>query len=109
MSSSVKRIFQYDATQGKVVEVTDQRSSSKGSRVPALGAYSEARPLRSDSLGVMRHQVPEMREFVKSAGLTGVNVLDDGAVTFSCRGNAGRRGLLKLRGLVDKDGGYGDG
>jgi hypothetical protein len=35
--------------------------------------------------------------------------LDSGGVELTSRGDRGRRGLLKLRGKIDNDGGYGDG
>jgi hypothetical protein len=71
--------------------------------------YQEHKPLVSEGLGVLPHQVKEAREICRDAGLTGVRVLDSGAVEFTSRGDRGRRGLLKLRGKIDNDGGYGDG
>jgi len=76
---------------------------------PAMGtvAYSESRPLISEGLGCLRHQVPELRELIRRFGIFGARVLDNGAVEFTSR--RGRRDLLRARGLVDADGGYGDG
>jgi len=102
----MKRILRYVG--GKVVEVKRKRRPV-ASGIPAIGAYGEGNPLVSQGLGCMPHQVPEMRQVVKEAGLTGVHVRDDGAVELTSRGNAGRRGLMKLRGFHDNDGGYGDG
>ncbi len=71
--------------------------------------YNEGSPRLSEGLGCMKHQVPEMRRIVSERGLSGVRVLDNGAVELTSRGDRGRRGLMKLRGLCDNDGGYGDG
>jgi len=71
-------------------------------------AYSESKPLVSEALGCMKHQVPEMRQAVERAGLSGVRVLKNGAVEITTRGERGRRGLLKMRGLHDAEAGYGD-
>jgi hypothetical protein len=77
-------------------------------RLSSCKTYSESDPLISEGLGCMKHQVPEMRRAVERHGLTGVRVRDNGSVELTSRGDAGRRGLLRMRGLVDNDGGYGD-
>lgn len=69
-------------------------------------AYSESAPLISDGIGCMRAQVSEYREEVKRHGIRGVRILDNGQVEITSR--RGRRDLLRLRGLVDNEGGYGD-
>ena len=69
-------------------------------------AYSQSKPLVSDGLGCMRAQVPEMRQVVRERGIRGVRVLDNGQVEITSR--AGRRELLRVRGLRDNDGGYSD-
>ena len=77
--------------------------------IPSISkTYSGAKPLVSQGAGCLPNQVPEMREFVKEQGLSGVDVRPDGSVAFSSRGDNGRRGLLRARGLVDNDGGFGD-
>lgn len=70
-------------------------------------AYSESAPLLSDGLGCLKHQVSEMRETVRKHGIPGVRVRDSGQLEITSR--RGRRELLKVRGLCDMDGGYGDG
>ena len=70
-------------------------------------AYSESKPLCSEGLGCMRAQVPEMRQIIKERQIQGARVLDNGSVEFTSR--AARRELLRVRGFVDNDGGYGDG
>lgn len=70
-------------------------------------AYTAANPLLSDGIGCMRCQVPEMREAIREHGIQGVFVRDDGRLEITSR--RGRRDLLRLRGLHDADGGYGDG
>jgi hypothetical protein len=50
--------------------------------------------------------VDEFREDVKKAGITGVDINNDGSVTFSCR--SARRKYMEHRGVYDRDAGYGD-
>jgi hypothetical protein len=104
--SSITRTFRWDHATGQSVEVTDAKPRLLS--VPAIGAYSEARPLISEGLGCLPHQVPEMRKLVKERQLTGVTILDSGQAAFTSRGKCGRKGLSNMRGLVDADGGYGD-
>jgi hypothetical protein len=80
-----------------------------GSGTPMLNnAFRADRPLVSDALGCLPHQVAAMREAVQRRGLSAVRVLDDGRVEISSRGDAGRNGLLRMRGAHDNDAGYGD-
>lgn len=104
-----KRILRYDHDTHEVVEVTDQRPKAVSSIPQMTRTYGESKPLVSQGLGCMRHQVPEMREEVKKHGLTSVHIREDGAAEITSRGDTGRRGLLALRGMRDNDGGYGDG
>jgi hypothetical protein len=70
-------------------------------------AYKEHEPLISEGLGCMKSQVPEMREVIRKHNIRGVRCLDSGQLEITSR--RGRRELLRVRGLVDADGGYGDG
>lgn len=70
-------------------------------------AYTESKPLVSDGLGCMRSQVAEMRETIKRHNIKGVLVRDSGQLEITSR--QGRADLLRVRGLVDRDGSYGDG
>ena len=70
-------------------------------------AYSEAKPLISDGLGCMKSQVSEMRDEIKKHNIHGVRVLDSGQLEIVSR--RGRREVLRMRQLVDAEGGYGDG
>jgi hypothetical protein len=70
-------------------------------------AYSESKPLVSDGVGCLKSQVPKLRESVKRHGIVGARVLDNGQVEFTSR--RARRNLLRVRGLVDNEGGYSDG
>lgn len=70
-------------------------------------AYSDSKPLISDGIGCMKHQVPEMRETIRKHGIQGVRCLDSGQLEITSR--AGRAQLMKARGMFDADGGYGDG
>lgn len=69
-------------------------------------AYSETKPLVSDGLGCLKNQVPEMREEIRKRNIRGVQVLDNGQLSFTSR--RARRDVCRMRGLVDGDGGYSD-
>ena len=69
-------------------------------------AYSADKPLLSDGIGCMRAQVPEMREVIRRHNIQGVFVRDNGQLEITSR--RGRKELLRVRGLVDADGGYSD-
>ena len=68
--------------------------------------YREHDPLLSDGIGCMKSQVPEMRAAIRKHGIQGVTVRDSGQLEITSR--KGRKELLKMRGLHDSDGGYGD-
>ncbi len=68
--------------------------------------YQAHDPLISEGAGCMKAQVPEMRETIHKHNIQGVRVRDNGQLEITSR--RGRAELLKLRGLVDNDGGYGD-
>lgn len=77
------------------------------SRSPfAPSTYSEHDPLISEGCGVMKAQVKETRESIKKHGIQGAAVLPSGQVRFTSR--KARKEFLKMRGFVDKDGGYSD-
>ena len=69
-------------------------------------AYTESKPLISEGIGCMRSQVPEMREVIRQHNIKGVSVRDNGSLEITSR--RGRRELLRVRGLADAEGGYGD-
>ena len=54
----------------------------------------------------MKSQVPEMRQVIREHNIQGVTVRDSGQLVITSR--QGRRELLKVRGLADADGMYGD-
>jgi hypothetical protein len=68
--------------------------------------YRDHDPLLSDGIGVMKSQVPEMRQAIRKHGIKGVTVRDSGKLEITSR--QGRKELLKMRGFVDNDAGYGD-
>jgi len=68
--------------------------------------YREHDPLISDGCGVMKSQVPETREAIRQHGIQGAAVLDNGQIRFTSR--RARKQFLRMRGLVDSDGSYGD-
>jgi len=77
-----------------------------GAPMMTLSAYSDARPLISDGIGCMKSQVSEMRQEIARRNIKGVRVLDNGQLAITSR--RGRRDVLRMRGLVDGDGCYGD-
>lgn len=68
--------------------------------------YTEHSPLISDGCGVMKAQVKEARDAIVRHGIQGAAVLDNGQVRFTSR--RARKEFLRMRGLVDSDGSYGD-
>lgn len=69
--------------------------------------YSTAKPLVSEGCGVMKAQVPETREAIREHGIVGADVKNNGQIEFTSR--RARRKFLAMRGLLDNDGGFGDG
>jgi hypothetical protein len=69
--------------------------------------YTEHNPLISDGCGVMKSQVAETREAIRAHGIQGAAVLDNGQIRFTSR--RARKEFLRMRGLLDNDGGYSDG
>ena len=65
------------------------------------------RPLRSDALGVGTKDIPAWMEIYRKAGITGIShdPKDGTAILY---GRASRRDVMKLRGVHDRNGGYGD-
>jgi hypothetical protein len=62
---------------------------------------------------VLPHQVPaerrRLQELKERGQLTGVSILDNGAVEYTCNGDQGARGWQRYRGnKVNLDGGYSD-
>lgn len=69
--------------------------------------YSAHDPLVSDGIGCLKSQVPELRQVIKQHNIQGVTVKDSGQLEITSR--RGRKELLRVRGLVDNDGGFSDG
>lgn len=90
-------------------EEFNQRPSKDGwldSPFMTAHTYREHDPLISEGLGCMKSQVPELRQVIRKHQIQGVTVRDSGQLEITSR--RGRRELLKVRGLVDNDGSYGD-
>ena len=69
--------------------------------------YSDAKPLVSEALGCMKSQVHKYRETIRSEGIEGVCIRDNGQAAITSR--RGRAKLLNMKKQHDNDGGYGDG
>lgn len=99
------RTLKYKINGREVTRREFLRKRVGGSGAPmASQAYSM--PLISDGIGCMKAQVPALRELVRRHNIQGVKVKDNGQLEITSR--RGRRELLRARGLVDNDGGYGD-
>lgn len=72
----------------------------------AANTYTEHDPLISDGCGVMKSQVGETRDLIKTHGIQGAAVMDSGQIRFTSR--RARNEFLRMRGFRDIDGGYGD-
>lgn len=68
--------------------------------------YRDHDPLLSDGMGVMKSQVKEMREAIRRRNIKGVTVRDSGQLEITSR--QGRKEVLRMRGFVDNEAGYGD-
>jgi hypothetical protein len=94
----------------EVTEAEFHRDGPIGSPgVPMItSTYTDAKPLISEGLGCMKHQVPEMREAIKKRNIQGVRVLDTGQLEITSRRGRREVGQMRPIPLVDADGGYGD-
>ncbi len=90
-------------------DVEEERRRRKPVGLPGYSSYGEGKPLVSEGLGVMPRQVQWFREDAAKHGFTGIDFNAKGQCIISDRGDRGRRGYLKHRGLHDEDGCYGDG
>lgn len=78
-----------------------------GLGVPMISStYTDANPLVSEGVGCMKSQVGKLRETIKKRGIVGARVRDNGQVEFTSR--RARKELLRVRGLIDNEAGYGD-
>lgn len=75
-------------------------------RIITPNTYRAHDPLLSDGIGCMKAQVPEMREAIRKHNIKGVTVRDSGQLEITSR--QGRKELLRMRGFVDNDAGFGD-
>lgn len=68
--------------------------------------YTEHDPLISEGCGVMKSQVNETRQLIRRHGIQGAAVHNNGQIRFTSR--RARKDFLRMRGLVDNEGSYGD-
>ena len=76
-------------------------------------ACRQNNPRMSESMGVLPNQVPaeraRLQERKDRGELTGVNILDNGLIEYTCNGEQGATGWQRYRGnKVNLDGGYSD-
>ena len=95
---------------GKEVTAEEFRAGRKSDWLEAppmtANTYRAHDPLLSDGIGCLKSQVPEMRNVIKQHNIQGVAVKDSGQLEITSR--QGRKELLRVRGLVDNEGSYGD-
>ena len=75
-------------------------------RIITPNTYRDHDPLVSEGIGCMKSQVPEMRAAIRKHNIKGVTVRDSGQLEITSR--QGRKEVLRMRGLHDADGSYGD-
>ena len=63
-------------------------------------------PMTSSFAGVNPEQIPELRELWRQNGVTGCDVTPEGDIVWDSR--HARKRDCEVRGLFDRDGGYGD-
>jgi len=69
-------------------------------------AISEGTPWKSQSCGCHPTQVKQFNEDMKRHGIQCAHMHNDG--TLECTSRKARKNVMKMRGLFDKDAGYGD-
>lgn len=104
-SISDRSIIELIFAQQKILLTTPPAEPAR-EQVGPMSSKAYQRPLPSLAHSCHPVQVKEFNEDAKAAGLTGVHYSADGKAHFSSRGQ--RKAWNKYRGLVDKDGGYGD-
>lgn len=99
---------QYDrAFPSKLHEILEMAGKGRGTRRQLLAGHQPSCwPMRSEALAVHPDQVQEATEQLKRHGISGVRYEGDGTAVLQDRG--ARRELLRLEGMVDRQGGYGD-
>jgi hypothetical protein len=73
---------------------------------PMIGNTPSCWPMESEALAIHPSQIKEATERNKRNGITGVSYAPDGTAILADRG--ARRDLMRLEGLHDRNGGYGD-
>jgi hypothetical protein len=99
------KILRYNHSTGKVEEFEKGKVPASGDML-FLGNNKWSTGLKSVSCGCHSEQVDEFREDIQRAGIKGAEVLNDGSVKFYSR--KARREYMQMRGMYDRDGGYGD-
>lgn len=84
-----------------------QGARANGMPQTSITTYRGHDPLISEGIGCLQSQVPEMRETIHKHGIQGVTVKDSGQLEITSK--RGRKKLMRVRGMKDNEGGYGDG
>ena len=106
MSKIIYRYNGQEVTQEELARLMPPKPNWLEAPPMASNTYSEHDPLLSDGCGVMKSQIKEARDAIRQHGIRGAAVLDNGKIRFTSR--QGRKEFLKMRGLNDLDGTYGD-
>lgn len=93
-------------TQEELDQLVPRKKDWLAGPAMASNTYTEHDPLISEGCGVMKSQVKETRDLIRLHGIQGAAVHDNGQIRFTSR--KARKDFLRMRGLVDNDGGYSD-
>ncbi len=99
------KVLRYNHETGRTEEFDKEKVPVSGDQI-FLGAKGWATGCVSEGAGCHSSQVDQFRQDAREAGITGVDFTAEGKAVFSCR--SARRDYMKLRGMFDRDAGYGD-
>ena len=99
------KVLRYNHEKGEVEEFEKDKVPDTSDRV-FIGNNGWATGLVNQGCGCHSSQVEEFREEARARGITGVDFDPTGRAVFSCR--SARRDYLRMRGMFDRDAGYGD-
>lgn len=106
MSNVVYKLNGKAVTKQQLDELVPPKPDWLTSPPMVSNTYTEHNPLISEGCGVHRSQVGETRELIRQHGIRGAAVTDGGQIQFTSR--RARKEFLRMRGMADLDGMYGD-
>lgn len=106
-----------ETTNGRAIIYSEQpgRPAIEDERFRHTQTYADHKPLISQALGCHTNQIEEFNRRAHEAGRTDVEYVPDprgsqygGVARFTAKGETGRNGEMKARGVFDGDASYGD-